>query len=67
MQNVYYRLVNMDLNLTFFRLTMQREEYLKKESEVMKDVPGWKVGENVYKTRKFMPPGQKSSLYDHDL
>jgi len=34
-----------------------RESDLKKEAEVMKDVPGWKVGEPIYKTNaKWMPP-----------
>uniref|UniRef100_A0A7R9U1N8 NADH dehydrogenase [ubiquinone] 1 alpha subcomplex subunit 13 n=1 Tax=Pinguiococcus pyrenoidosus TaxID=172671 RepID=A0A7R9U1N8_9STRA len=35
----------------------QREEDLKKEAEVMKDVPGWEVGAPLYKTNvKWMPP-----------
>lgn len=32
----------------------------------MKDVPGWKVGENVYKTRKFMPPIDNGAMFSHD-
>lgn len=32
----------------------------------MKDVPGWKVGENVYKTRSFMPPPGKGPMWEHD-
>ncbi|KAF2314096.1 hypothetical protein GH714_022191 [Hevea brasiliensis] len=32
------------------------EEVLQYEAEVMKDVPGWKVGENVYNSGKWMPP-----------
>ncbi|CBK22914.2 uncharacterized protein [Blastocystis hominis] len=28
---------------------------LNKEREVMKDIPGWKVGESVYNTRKWVP------------
>lgn len=38
------------------RFVKQREEYYKWEADLMKDVPGWKVGHNVYKTRKFVPP-----------
>ncbi|CAJ0766687.1 18207_t:CDS:1, partial [Entrophospora sp. SA101] len=30
---------------------------LAKEEEIMKDVPGWKVGESVYNNKKrFIPP-----------
>lgn len=28
---------------------------LKKEAEIMKNVEGWKVGENPYHSKKFMP------------
>jgi hypothetical protein len=27
------------------------------EAEIMKNVPGWKVGESVYHSKKWMPPG----------
>lgn len=26
------------------------------EAQIMKDVPGWKVGESVYNTDKWVPP-----------
>ncbi|OZJ04315.1 hypothetical protein BZG36_03172 [Bifiguratus adelaidae] len=29
---------------------------LKRESEIMKDVPGWKAGESVYNNKKFYVP-----------
>ncbi|KAG9301680.1 hypothetical protein G9A89_016751 [Geosiphon pyriformis] len=29
---------------------------LKREAEIMKDVPGWKVGESVYNTKRYMHP-----------
>jgi len=28
----------------------------KEEAEIMKDVPGWVVGESVYHTEKWIPP-----------
>ena len=28
----------------------------KEEAEIMKDVPGWVVGESVYNTKKWIPP-----------
>jgi NADH dehydrogenase (ubiquinone) 1 alpha subcomplex subunit 13 len=38
------------------RWYMERErEILKKEAEIMKDVPGWKVGESVYLTDRWVP------------
>lgn len=32
------------------------KEYLEEEAEIMKDVPGWKVGESVYNSGRWMPP-----------
>lgn len=32
----------------------------------MKDTENWKVGENVYKTRTFMPPVGDTPPYTHD-
>lgn len=32
----------------------REEENLKRETEIMKDVKGWKVGESVYFSNKFM-------------
>mmetsp|Transcript_18382 Transcript_18382/g.23854 ORF Transcript_18382/g.23854 Transcript_18382/m.23854 type:complete len:133 (+) Transcript_18382:131-529(+) len=38
------------------RLYMLREyNNLKKEAEIMKNVPGWKVGKNPYNSGKWMP------------
>ncbi|CAN6895847.1 unnamed protein product [Brassica oleracea] len=37
-----------ELYFPFFKLT--------KMKDVMKDVPGWKVGENVYNSGRWMPP-----------
>jgi len=37
------------------RLYLYREkEILKKEAEIMKDVPGWVVGENTYYTDRWV-------------
>lgn len=33
-----------------------RDEQLAKETEIMKDVPGWKVGESVYHNKRWAPP-----------
>lgn len=33
----------------------REREILKKEAEIMKDVPGWKVGESVYNTTRWVP------------
>ncbi|XVF29195.1 hypothetical protein REPUB_Repub15cG0099400 [Reevesia pubescens] len=38
------------------RFVKEWKKYLEYEAEVMKDVPGWKVGENVYNSGKWMPP-----------
>uniref|UniRef100_A0A3Q7I832 NADH dehydrogenase [ubiquinone] 1 alpha subcomplex subunit 13 n=1 Tax=Solanum lycopersicum TaxID=4081 RepID=A0A3Q7I832_SOLLC len=32
------------------------KKYLEEEARIMKDVPGWKVGESVYNSGKWMPP-----------
>ncbi|KAJ8357726.1 hypothetical protein SKAU_G00205200 [Synaphobranchus kaupii] len=31
-------------------------ENLEEEAKIMKDVPGWKVGENVFNTDRWVPP-----------
>eukprot|EP00158_Paraphelidium_tribonemae_P000503 Partr_v1_DN22628_c0_g1_i1_m5319 putative NADH dehydrogenase (Ubiquinone) 1 alpha subcomplex len=33
-----------------------RQDQLAKEEEIMKDVPGWKVGESVYHNSRWAPP-----------
>lgn len=38
------------------RFVKEWNKYLEYEAEVMKDVPGWKVGENVYNSGRWMPP-----------
>lgn len=40
----------------FFRFVQEWKKYLEYEAEVMKDVPGWKVGENVYHSGRWIPP-----------
>jgi NADH dehydrogenase (ubiquinone) 1 alpha subcomplex subunit 13 len=32
------------------------KKYLEEEARIMKNVPGWKVGESVYNSGKWMPP-----------
>lgn len=38
-----------------FEYLRREEENLRREREVMKNVPGWKVGEPWYFSNKFMP------------
>mmetsp|Transcript_10366 Transcript_10366/g.12129 ORF Transcript_10366/g.12129 Transcript_10366/m.12129 type:complete len:155 (-) Transcript_10366:145-609(-) len=38
------------------RFHMLNQEFLKLEASVMKDVPGWEVGKNVYHSGKWYPP-----------
>ncbi|CAG8433962.1 12146_t:CDS:2 [Ambispora gerdemannii] len=38
------------------RDTYRREQAaIKREAEIMKDVPGWKPGESVYHTKRYIP------------
>lgn len=34
---------------------LREQEILEKEAEIMKDVPGWKVGESTYMTSRWVP------------
>ncbi|XP_069505171.1 NADH dehydrogenase [ubiquinone] 1 alpha subcomplex subunit 13 [Ambystoma mexicanum] len=34
----------------------QLRENLEEEAKIMKDVPGWKVGESMYNTDRWVPP-----------
>ncbi|KAJ4778123.1 NADH dehydrogenase [ubiquinone] 1 alpha subcomplex subunit 13 [Rhynchospora pubera] len=38
------------------RFVKEWNKYLDEEARIMKDVPGWKVGESVYSSGKWMPP-----------
>ncbi|KAK3009607.1 hypothetical protein RJ639_014692 [Escallonia herrerae] len=38
------------------RFVVEWKKYLEEEARIMKDVPGWKVGENVYNSGRWMPP-----------
>lgn len=38
------------------RFVSEWNKYLDYEADVMKDVPGWKVGKNVYNSARWMPP-----------
>ena len=40
----------------FIRFVKEWKKYLEDEARIMKDVPGWKVGENVYNSGRWMPP-----------
>lgn len=39
-----------------FRFVKEWRKYLEEEARIMKDVPGWKVGESVYHSGRWMPP-----------
>ncbi|KAG9150421.1 hypothetical protein Leryth_019793 [Lithospermum erythrorhizon] len=38
------------------RFVKEWRKYLDEEARIMKDVPGWKVGESVYNSGRWMPP-----------
>ncbi|KAJ9541547.1 hypothetical protein OSB04_028053 [Centaurea solstitialis] len=38
------------------RFVKEWKKYLEEEARIMKDVPGWKVGESVYHSGRWMPP-----------
>ncbi|CAL5413688.1 unnamed protein product [Camellia sinensis] len=38
------------------RFVKEWKKYLEEEARIMKDVPGWKVGESVYNSGRWMPP-----------
>eukprot|EP01018_Ginkgo_biloba_P030194 Gb_04416 [translate_table: standard] len=38
------------------RFVKEWKKALDEEAEIMKNVPGWKVGENVYNSGRWMPP-----------
>ena len=33
----------------------EKQKFLDKEAEIMKDVPGWEVGKSVYLTKRWVP------------
>ncbi|KAI9292666.1 GRIM-19 [Neoconidiobolus thromboides FSU 785] len=37
-------------------LYRRQQASLAREAEIMKDVPGWKVGESVYNTKRYVQP-----------
>ena len=41
------------------RYVQAQEVFLKKEKELMKNVPGYKVGENLYSGGRWMPPAPR--------
>ncbi|CAH9101160.1 unnamed protein product [Cuscuta europaea] len=38
------------------RFVKEWRKYVEEEARIMKDVPGWKVGESVYNSGRWMPP-----------
>ncbi|KAK1266526.1 NADH dehydrogenase [ubiquinone] 1 alpha subcomplex subunit 13-A [Acorus gramineus] len=38
------------------RFVEQYKKYLDEEARIMKDVPGWKIGESVYHSKRWTPP-----------
>lgn len=41
------------------RYVHAQEVFLQKEKELMKDVPGYKIGENLYSGGRWMPPAPR--------
>lgn len=39
-----------------YRFVREKEKLLEEEAQVMANVVGWKVGENVYNSGRWMPP-----------
>ena len=40
---------------------MQAEDKAhEREASIMKDVPGWQVGESVYNSKRWMPPATQA-------
>lgn len=39
-----------------YRFVREKEKLLEEEARVMANVVGWKVGENVYNSGRWMPP-----------
>ena len=44
------------------RYVEAKKAALTREAEIMKDVPGWKVGENVYNGDRWMPPATQRHI-----
>lgn len=44
------------------RYVEAKKAALSREAEIMKDVPGWKVGENVYNGDRWMPPATQRHI-----
>ena len=38
------------------RFVKEWKKYLEDEARIMKNVPGWKVGESVYHSGRWVPP-----------
>lgn len=55
---IYYILTSEHLRYIYLlsRFVTNWKKALEEEARIMKDVPGWKVGENVYNSGKWMPP-----------
>merc|ERR1712028_135063 len=44
------------------RYVVAKEAAIAREAEIMKDVPGWKVGESVYNGGRWMPPATQRHI-----
>ena len=47
------------LSYTSGRYVQANEAFLKKEKELMKNVPGYKAGEQLYSGGRWMPPAPR--------
>jgi NADH dehydrogenase (ubiquinone) 1 alpha subcomplex subunit 13 len=44
------------MNELVYRFVREKKKFTEEEAKVMANVPGWKVGENVYNSGRWMPP-----------
>ncbi len=44
------------MNELVYRFVREKKKFMEEEAKVMANVPGWKVGENVYNSGRWMPP-----------
>ncbi|KAH7352430.1 hypothetical protein KP509_19G044600 [Ceratopteris richardii] len=47
------------------RFVREKQKYLEEEARIMANVPGWKVGESVYHTKKWRPPAARRIYADY--
>ena len=54
--DVFAQIAEMHCSVLLSRFVREKEKLLEEEAKVMANVVGWKVGENVYNSGRWMPP-----------